>query len=254
MARTIEDVALLFSIISGQEVTDPLAAPVTLRWPSLTDLKQITIGYFEDDGLVPVTPETRQAVIAAADALRRLGFKVSPFRPPTLESARKLWWTFFVRCGAMFVDALVKGKEDKLSPTLKGFLEIAHAEAPLTADELLQAWAESDVIRGRALAEMREYPVLICPVCAIPAFKHGERQWKIDGREMEYLDVMRYTQWFNALAMPAAVVPVGKSPEGLPIGVQVAARPYEDEIALVIAAVIDREFGYTPRAQATATM
>jgi amidase len=151
----------------------------------------------------------------------------------------------------MFVDALVKGKEEKLSPTLKGFLEIAHAEAPLTADELLQAWAESDVIRGKALTEMRECPVLLCPVCAIPAFKHGERRWKVDGRDVEYLDVMRYTQWFNALAMPAAVVPVGKSAEGLPIGVQVAARPYEDEIALVIAAVIDREFGYTPKTKAT---
>jgi amidase len=91
---------------------------------------------------------------------------------------------------------------------------------------------------------MREFPVLLCPVCSVPAFRHGERSWTIDGQQVAYLDVMRYAQWFNLLAAPAAVVPVGQSPEGLPIGVQVVAQPFEDEIALGVASVIDREFGY----------
>ena len=63
---------------------------------------------------------------------------------------------------------------------------------------------------------------------------------------MEYLDAVRHTQWFNALAAPAAVVPVGKSPEGLPIGVQIVARPFEDETALGVAAIVDDAFGYHP--------
>jgi hypothetical protein len=50
-------------------------------------------------------------------------------------------------------------------------------------------------------------------------------QWTIDGRSVEYLDAMRHTQWFNTLAAPAAVVPVGRSPEGLPIGVQIVRGP-----------------------------
>ncbi len=104
----------------------------------------------------------------------------------------------------MFVDSLVKGHESDLSPVLRGFLEIAHAEPPLTADELLNAWAECDVIRGKLLQQMQEYPVLLCPVCSIPAFRHGERKWKVDGQEVEYLDVMRYTQWFNLLAAPGS--------------------------------------------------
>ena len=144
----------------------------------------------------------------------------------------------------MFVDSLVKGREADLSPILRGFLQIAHAEQPLTADELLNSWAECDVIRGKLLQQMQEFPVLLCPVCSIPAFRHGERKWTVDGQEVEYLDVMRYTQWFNLLAAPAAVVPVGTSPEGLPIGVQIVARPFEDEVALAVAAVIDREFGF----------
>ncbi len=246
MARTIEDVTLLFEVLSGQDPTDPAGSPVPLRRYSSEELKRIPIGFFEDDDLVAVTPETRAAVQSAVSALREQGFRVEPYRPRSLERARKLWWVFFVRCGAMFVDALVKGKEDQLSPILRGFLEIAHAEAPLTAEELLNAWAESDVIRGELLAEMSEFPVLLCPVCSVPAFRHGERRWRLDGSEVGYLDAMRYTQWFNTLGAPAAVVPVGKSPEGLPIGVQIAARPYEDEIALGVTGVLDSEFGYQP--------
>jgi amidase len=103
-----------------------------------------------------------------------------------------------------------------------------------------------DLLRTKTLAEMSEYSVLLCPVASIPAFRHNERAWTIDGRAVEYLDAMRYTQWFNALACPAAVIPVGASLEGLPIGVQIVARPFEDEIALGVAAHVDAAFGYRP--------
>ncbi len=244
MARTIGDVSLLFEVLSGQDPVDPVSPPVAYRGISLAEVKRLRVGYFEDDGLVPVTPETRQAVQDSVQALRRRGFDVLPFRPTGLEQARKLWWTFFVRCGAMFVRSLTAGRESVLSPVLQGFLQTAEAEPPLSADELLNAWAECDVIRGKLLEQMQEFPVLLCPVCSIPAFRHGERQWQVEGQTVKYLDVMRYTQWFNLLAAPAAVVPVGRSPEGLPIGVQVVARPFEDEIALAVASVLDREFGF----------
>ncbi len=97
---------------------------------------------------------------------------------------------------------------------------------------------------------MSDYPVLLCPVTSIPAFRHGERAWTIDGQKVAYLDAVRHTQWFNVLAAPAAVVPVGQSPEGLPIGVQLVARPHEDEIALGIAAIVDAAFGYRPPSMA----
>ena len=63
---------------------------------------------------------------------------------------------------------------------------------------------------------------------------------------MDYLDAVRHTQWFNVLAAPGAVVPVGRSPEGLPIGVQIVARPFQDETVLGIAAIVDAAFGYHP--------
>ena len=252
MARTIGDVALLFDALSGQDPDDPVSQPVALRHPSPEELRAKTIGFFEDDGVVPVTPETRAAVNDAARALREAGFRVEPFRPRTLEPLRRLWWKFFVQCGAMFYEPEIRDKRAKLSPIFSEFLGIAEAAGPLSAVELLNAWAELDLLRAKGLAEMREYPVLLCPVASIPAFRPGERAWTIDGRSTEYLGVMRFTQWFNALACPAAVIPVGASPEGLPIGVQIVARPFADEIALGVASVVDAAFGYRPPPMALA--
>jgi Asp-tRNA(Asn)/Glu-tRNA(Gln) amidotransferase A subunit family amidase len=246
MARTVQDLTLLFLTLCGHDALDPTGAPVGLRNESLEDLRRVPIGFFEDDGLLPVTPETRRAVRDAARALEGQGFQVRPFRPTALEEARQLWWKFFVRCGAMLLDPLVRNRQTDLSPTFLNFLAIAHREPPLSGDELLSAWMECDGARRKLLAEMESFPILLCPVCAIPAFRHGERAWVVDGQKVNYLDVMRYTQWFNLLAVPAAVVPVGRSPEGLPIGVQIVGRPFEDERVLGIAAAIEAEYGYVP--------
>jgi Asp-tRNA(Asn)/Glu-tRNA(Gln) amidotransferase A subunit family amidase len=246
MARTVRDVTLLFLTLSGQDPLDPVSPPVPLRNETLEDLKRVPIAFFEDDGLIPVTPETRQAVRDAARALEGHGFRVLPFRPQALEEARQVWWKFFVRCGAMLLEPLTKGRQSQLSPTFLDFLSIAHREPPLSATELLSAWMECDHVRRKLLAEMEKFPIILCPVCAIPAFRHGERTWEVEGRQVEYLDVMRYTQWFNLLGAPAAVVPVGRSPEGLPIGVQIAGRPFEDERVLGIAAAVEANFGYQP--------
>ena len=244
MARTMDDVALLFEVLSGQDPLDPVSPPVPLRIPSPAELRAKTIGVFEDDDLVPVTPETLAAVKNAVRALRDAGFRVEAFRPRTLEHLRKLWWKFFVQCGAMFYEPEIRGNRKKLSPIFSELLGIADAAGPISGLELLNAWAELDLLRAKTLAEMCEYPVLLCPVASIPAFRHNERTWIIDGKSVEYLDAMRFTQWFNALAFPAAVVPVGASPEGLPIGVQIAARPFEDEVVLGVSAVVDAAFGY----------
>ena len=244
MARTMGDVAMLFNALSGQDVTDPASPPVPLRKYSEAELKRIPIGYFEDDKLTPVTTETRAAVHAAAASLHKQGFTLRHFRPKGLEQARKLWWLFFVQCGAMLETPLVRGREAELSPVFREFLGYADRETPLTAEQLLLAWAEMDVIRHKLLEQMKECPVLLSPVCSVPAFRHGERQWRVEGQQVEYLDAMRYTQWFNLLGAPAAVIPVGRSPGGLPIGVQVAGRPFEDEVVLGVASAVDREFGF----------
>ena len=122
MARTIADVSLLFHTLSGQDATEAGSPPIAFKHLSIDDLRGHTIGVFEDDGITPVTPETRAAVASAADALRTAGFRVESFRPRTLEPLRQLWWKLFVQCGAMFYEPTVRGHHDRLSPIFREFL------------------------------------------------------------------------------------------------------------------------------------
>jgi Asp-tRNA(Asn)/Glu-tRNA(Gln) amidotransferase A subunit family amidase len=243
MARTVSDLKILFEIMQGPDDGDTCAAPVPLRWSPEDEVRRLRIGYFEEDGRTPVTPEIHQAVRAAADALCHAGFEVEPFRPKGLEQARLLWKKFFVKMGGMLLAPMFKDREQDQSPIMKQFLEWSAAEPELTAASVLDAWIERDSLRASFLAQMRQYPILLCPPAAIPAFRHGERSWRIDEKLVHYLDAWSYTEWFNMLGNPGAVVPVSHSTEGLPIGVQIVGRPWEEEKVLAVAAVIERECG-----------
>jgi amidase len=243
MARTIEDLKILFEVMQGPDIGDTSSAPVPVRWPSKDDVRKLRIGYFEDDGRTPVTPETRAAVHAAVEVLQRAGFTVEPFRPEGLEQARETWWKFFGTVGGMLLRTMVQGREAEVSPTLKQFLERVAAEPSHTGETLLDAWIQRDLIRNKIFEQMRNYPILLCPVAAIPAFRHGERSWQVDSKTVEYLDAWSYTEWFNLLGTPAVSVPVGNSKEGLPIGVQISARPWEEELVLAVAEILENGCG-----------
>jgi Asp-tRNA(Asn)/Glu-tRNA(Gln) amidotransferase A subunit family amidase len=243
MARTSSDLKLLFHAMQGPDIGDPSAAPVSLRWPESRELKKLRVGYFEDDGRTPVTPETAAAVRQAAEGLRSAGFTVEAFRPDGLEKARQLWWKFFGVAGGMLLGPLTRGRESDLSPILKEFNAWVAAEPPHTAQTLLDTWIERDLVRMQVFEQMNHFPLLLCPVASIPAFRHGERGWKIEGKTVQYLDAWSYCEWFNLLGMPAAAVPVACSAEGLPIGMQIVARPWEEEVVLSVAEMLDEISG-----------
>lgn len=243
MARTAEDVRLLFEILAGPDDGDPMSAPVPLQNARPEEVRHLRVGFFEEDGRIPVTKEIRAAVRTAASALRDAGHAVEEFVPPELEKVRSIWWNLFGRAGQVALGPMCEGRESELSPILREFIGVVSAEPRLTTEEFMSTLLERDAVRARFLRQMQKYPILICPVCAVPAFGHGEREWKIEGRTVGYLDAMSYSQWFNALGNPAAVVPVGRSPEGLPIGVQVVGRPFEEELVLAFAQEIESRCG-----------
>jgi Asp-tRNA(Asn)/Glu-tRNA(Gln) amidotransferase A subunit family amidase len=243
MARTVADVRALLEVMQGPDDGDTCAAPVPLRWPSDDEARKLRVGYFEDDGRTPVTAETRAAVRTAAEALRAAGLQVELFRPEGLEEARVLWKKFFVAAGGMLIRPMFHGREHDLSPMLKQFLDWSAAEPALTGETLLAAWFGRDALRAKFLAQMRKFPILLCPAAAIPAFRHGERSWTIESKTVNYLDAWSYTEWFNLLGNPACAVPVSHSAEGLPIGVQIVGRPWEEEQVLAVAAALEGQRG-----------
>ena len=246
MTRTIADLKLLFEVLQGADIGDPSAAPVPVHWPGWSfenASAKPRIGYFEDDGRTPVTAETRAAVRKSADLLKKAGFEVEPFCPDGLEKARELWWKFFGVAGAMLLGPILKGHEGELSRILREFNDWVAQEPPHTAQSLLNTWIQRDMVRMLVFEQMQRFPVLLCPVASVLAFKHGERNWEIDGKAVHYLDAWSYCEWFNVLGMPGVVVPISKSDGGLPIGVQIVTQPWQEEAALSVAEVLERERG-----------
>lgn len=241
MARSVEDLEIIFRVIAGFDAGDPMASPVPLAEPSGPELQRITIGYFEQHPAAPVTPETRAAVQTAVTALQNSGFHLKPFLPDVVSEAREHWWTLFVRLGAELLIPQFKDRKDEISTIL------TYSDRQPTKEDLLAAWFRRDELRLRLMRQMNDMPVLICPVCSVPAFRHGEREWRIDGQSVSYMDAMSYTQWFNLLGNPAVVVPIGASPEGLPIGVQVVGQPNSEELILKIARALERGVGRNGR-------
>ena len=243
MARTIEDLGLLLAVTSGYDAGDPVSSPFPFSSASNCDSMKLRVGFYEDDGYSPAEPAVQDAVRLAAASLADEGFVVEPFRPSGLERARQLWRTLFVEGIAMVLEPMVQGHEDEISAGTREFLAFAAEQPPLTGERLMTTLLERDQIRAQFLAEMERFPILLAPVCAIPAFPHEDAGWG-PAHKADYARTMSYSQHYNLLGNPAATVPMAQTSSGLPIGVQVIGRPYKEDEVLAVAKVLDQKFGW----------
>ena len=205
----------------------------------------LRIGYYLDDGFSAPTEETRNAVEQAANALDDAGYQIEPFVPDVLDRARQLWSVLFIECSASLLRPMISGREHEISSNLREFLAMAAEYPPLTAERLLHTLLERDELRLRLLSRMETLPILLAPVCTSPAFRHEDVGWG-SGHAGDYLRTMTYCQHYSLLGNPSAVCPVGRSSEGLPIGVQVIGRPYREHEVLAVASQLQERFGSTP--------
>jgi len=242
MARTVADLRALFEVMAGPDAGDALSAPVPVRAVSEKDARGLRVGILESEALGAMTPETAAAVERAAKILSEQGFFVEKKRLKGLDQAIELWWYFF---GPVIADQIRQGavgQEEALSPMLREYVALATAEMTLTYDGFLKACGERDSLRAEILRQMEDVTILVSPVSTGPAFKHGKGSWR-SGEKENYRDTMRYSQWLNLAGFPGVAVPVGASREGLPIGVQVIGRPFEEEMILAVAEAIERGRG-----------
>ncbi len=240
MARTITDVRLLFEVMAGPDPGDALSSPVPLHTRIKIDLHVLRIGILESPVLGTATPETHAAVQHAAKLLADQGFTLEPFRLDGLDRALELWWFFFGPVIGHLLSKAVAAKENQISPMLREYLSHAISAEPITLDSFIEACAERDLLRAKILRQMQEVPILLSPVSSGPAFLHGEGNYR---PATGYRDTMRYSQWLNLTGFPGASVPLGLSSEGLPIGVQIIGRPFEDELVLSVAEALEAARG-----------
>jgi len=238
-ARTVADVRALFDVMKGPDADDALSSAIEARTFGEGELAGMRVGILESNALGVVTRETNEAVERAASLLAEQ-FHVEPFALKGLEQAIELWWFFFGPMIAHLFGPMVEGRETELSPMFREYMAVASLKIAPTVDELVGACVKRDILRAKIIKQMRDVPILLSPVCAAPAFRHGEGNWQPG---CGYRDTMRHAQWLNLTGFPGVSVPMGYSAEGLPIGVQVIGRPNEDELVLAVAEILETARG-----------
>lgn len=241
MARSAEDVRLLFSVLVGYDSQDPFSAPIPLQTPAVSGIR---IGVMEQFYKVPVTDETRETVRKAAKTLGQIGFHVEPFEPRGLERAPNLWF-FFGQLPAPITKKLIEGREQDAHWTGTEFLTQALEEPPPTAEDVLHKLAARDRMRAALLRQMEDLPLILAPACGVPAFHHRERRWPAGGKTIGLFEAMMPATPVNLLGLPAAVIPFDVC-NGLPVGVQLIGRPWEEELILEIAVRLEQARGPSP--------
>jgi Asp-tRNA(Asn)/Glu-tRNA(Gln) amidotransferase A subunit family amidase len=119
------------------------------------------------------------------------------------------------------------------------YLQIAGAEPPVTLDAFLDACTQRDLCRAQILRQMENVPVLLSPVSLAPAFRHGEGAWR-PATPASFRESMRHSQWLNLAGLPGLSLPAAFSNDGLPIGVQLIGRPFEEPLLLAVAESLDQ--------------
>jgi amidase len=234
LARRVDDLAWLLPIIAGPDGEDPYVQPVALADASAVRVAELRVVAFTDNGLRHPTDDTVAAVEAAITAIADAGPAIRREVPPGLGEAWSVWDRLIRDDGYAWLRRLIAaaGTPGMGSYDSRGWV---HPRPPIGGDELTALVEQADLARSRLLRWFGDFDLIVCPAMPQPAIRHGESiaPWFGD----TYSDVHNLTGW------PAVVVRGGTSAEGLPIGVQLVARPWREDVALAAARVVEAASG-----------
>ncbi len=238
IARHVADLALALPIVAGPDGHDSAIVDMPIGDMRAVDLGKLRLAFYDDDGAATPTPGIRDAVRASAAALKAAGVTTTERRPPGAEHAVTVYYDMSRGDGGAGTRAFLKSiGTDRISPLFEQSLTTRSAPAMATITDALAAFNRWDVYRNTLLAFMGDYDAILSPVLPYVAVPHGT------SFEPDKQAGAGYVQMHNLTGFPAATVRVGTAPEGLPIGVQVVARPWREDVALALAARLERDFG-----------
>ena len=238
LARFVEDLILALRVIMGPDGRDPVSVPMPLGDPGAVGLKNLRVVFYTDNGILSPTPETAEVVKKTVKVLSDLVMSVEENCPKEIERTYDIWWGLASADRGAGVQAILKlAGTTELHLYMKRFLDVQLAAKPMVPSDfgsLILGW---DTFCSAMTRFFENYDVIICPVIAFPAQEHGFIMQKDKDLGFSYCFTYNLTGW------PAVVVRGGTSPEGLPIGVQVVARPWREEVALAVAQHIETALG-----------
>ncbi|MDX6326000.1 MAG: amidase [Nocardioidaceae bacterium] len=249
MARTVEDVALLLSVLAGPDRRAPtalseagalFAPPLTGSLSGLRVAMSVDLGgAFEVDHAVAAVVESAVSTFTAAGAAVLPSYPELPEAEDTFRTLRA--WHFQAGLGPLLA-AHPDGFKQSLADNIR-------AGEGLTGADVARAYRQRTTLGQRMVEFFDSYDVLVLPVSQVPPFPADQEfPTSINGRPMEtYLDWMRSAYFITVTGCPAISVPAGFTPDGLPVGLQVVAPHNQERRLLEVAHAYERATGYGDR-------
>jgi amidase len=234
LARSVDDLELLLGVLAGPLDADAVAWRVELPAPRVTDLRHLRIGTWLSDPFAEVDRPVGDALEGAVAAFAGAGATISSDHPPL--GMEEVFNLFLGLTGAAAVLALAPAT----SP--ENDFNVGHRE-----------WLQLNIERARVRAVwaawFAEHDVLLCPVMPMAAITHDterpfmERTVTINGVERPHMGCAAWTGLIGVAYLPSTVIPVGRTPDGLPVGMQVVGPYLEDRTALQAARLLSEVLG-----------
>ncbi|MFI7124266.1 amidase [Nonomuraea sp. NPDC050153] len=237
MARTVEDVTLMFGAIAGFDRRSPYSIKEVFAPEPEEGVRGLRVAWSPDLGGLPVDPRTAEVTAAAPPVFESLGARVEQVELD-LSEAEDAFRTY-----RAWNYALSFGDLTGLGPNTAWNVERGRQ---VTGADLARAERARSRLYQRMAAFFDTYDVLIAPVSQVPPFPVEQPHVsEVNGEPMpDYLAWMRSAYWISVLHAPAASVPAGFTAEGLPVGVQIVGRPFEDARVLRVARAFEQATGH----------
>lgn len=233
IARFVDDLYPLLRITAGPDNKDPCVIPMQLKQPATVNLKGLRVAFHTDNGVLAADGDVRRTVEAAAKSLVDVCAGVEDSCPKELVDVSKIWLVPGVLDGGDWLKRLLKESgTEQWDPLIDWHWQ----HPPHSGEEIgdfLRKWHQ---YRVDMQAWMNRYDVLICPV-------NAKSSWTLGFGDNGFVDAFLYTAAYNMTGWPGAVVRCGTSKDGMPIGVQVVARPWREDICLAVAKHLETTMG-----------
>jgi amidase len=233
MARRVGDLCAMMPVLLGADGCDHTVVDMPYLDPAQVRVRDLRVAFHTNNGLAPAGAQTDAVVRAAAQALSSEGLRVEERRPPGIEQSYDLEMKMIGPDGGDGLRHFLHSVgSTRTHPLLDQWLSKLEAYRT-TLEGFADYWNSLFEFRAGMHAFLQNYDVILSPVYPQPALLHGAST--CDDNFIGF----SYTMAYNLTGWPAAVVRCGASSEGLPIGVQIAARPWREDVALAVAQCLD---------------
>ncbi|MFN8485419.1 MAG: amidase [Anaerolineae bacterium] len=244
MARTVEDAALLLSVMAGPDGRSPISLETlggVFAAPLERDFAGVRVAWSRDLGGLPVDPRVTAAIDAQRSTFESLGCQVEDDAPGFGE-ADEVFKTMRALAFEMSHGLLLDAHRDRMKDTVVWNIEAGRA---LTGADVARAERLRTTLYERVRVFLEGYEFLVAPVSQVPPFEVTEPYVReINGVPMAtYIDWMQSCYFISILGLPAISVPCGFTPQGLPVGVQIVGRWHDDLGVLQLAHAFQQATG-----------